>query len=324
MSSDVDQLLARFSDERDLLAAVKRQKIVQGDDSAAAAFVAAGKLVGFGSGETIITQGNYDRTAYFLLAGKVGLTINNCALPYGREAGDILGEVSAINPEIARTATVTATEPLATLQIEHDKLLDVGQSNSNVWRLLAIELSRKLEQRNRFIDTSNKVPMIFLISSSEMCEVAQEIRLGIAKERDPVTREKLADVVVWCDDEIFPPGSYPLEVLRDRVAEADFGIGIAHPDDIRRSRGRVASVPRDNVIYELGFFTSVLGRDRTIVLVPADESVDLPSDYKGLTPLTYDSRNDRVPLATTLGPTVTQIVKTIKRLKVRSKLEPPR
>ena len=80
MSSDVDQLLARFGDERDLLAAIKRQKIVQGNDSAAAAFVAAGKLVGFGSGETIITQGNYDRTAYFLLAGKVGLTINNLLL----------------------------------------------------------------------------------------------------------------------------------------------------------------------------------------------------------------------------------------------------
>jgi predicted nucleotide-binding protein len=252
-----------------------------------------------------------------LLAGKVSLTINGCALPYGREAGDILGEVSAINPEIARTATVIAREPVAALRIEHDKLLDVGQSNSDVWRYLAIELSRKLEQRNRFIDTTNKVPIVFLISSSESLEVAEEIRLGIAKT-------KVADVILWSDDEIFPPGSYPLEVLRDRVAEADFGLGIAHPDDIRRSRGRQAAVPRDNVVYELGFFTSVLGRDRTILLVPADEGVDLPSDYKGLTPLTYASRNDRVPLSTMLGPTVTQIVKTVRRLKVRSKLDPPR
>jgi predicted nucleotide-binding protein len=317
MSSALDQLLARFGSDRDLIEAVKRQKIVQGAESAAEAFVKAGELVGFGAGETIITQGAYDRTAFLLLAGKVDLTINGCALPYGREAGDIVGEVSAINPELSRTATVTASEPVAALRVEHDKLIDVGQENATVWYLLAVELSRKLEQRNRFIDTTNQVPLVFMISSSEALEVAEEIRLGIVKA-------KAADVVLWSDDEIFPPGSYPLEVLRDRVAVSDFGIAIAHPDDIRRSRGRQAAVPRDNVVYELGFFTSVLGRDRTLLLVPKDDKVDLPSDYKGLTPLTYAAPNDRVPVSTVLAPTVRQIVKTINRLKVRSKLEPAR
>src|SRR6266700_2603865 len=106
--SDTDELVARFSAERDLLDAIRRQKVVRGDQAAADALVKVGVLVGFSSGDTLITQGSYDRTAFLLLAGKVSLMINGCGLPYGREAGDIVGEISAINPEIARTATVTA------------------------------------------------------------------------------------------------------------------------------------------------------------------------------------------------------------------------
>lgn len=317
MSSDLDQLLARFNAERDLLDAVRRQRIVQGNESAATALAEAGSLVGFQRGETLITQGAFDRTAFLILAGKARLTVNGCPLPYGREAGDILGEVSAINPQLPRTATVEAAEPLAALQIAHDDLIRIGHDNPEVWRLLAVELTRKLEQRNQFIDTSNKIPRIFMISSSEAVEVAEEIRLGLIKT-------KVADVVLWSDDEIFPPGNYPIEDLRQQVALADFGIAIAQPDDIRRSRHKQTAVPRDNVIYEVGFFTSVLGRDRTLLLVPADEDVELPSDFKGLTPLKYSSPNDRVPISTVLAPTVRQIVKTVERLKVRSKLDPPK
>lgn len=252
-----------------------------------------------------------------LLAGKVTLTINNCRLPYGRGAGDILGEISAINPTLARTATVEAAEPVAALRLDQEALLRAGHDNPEIWRLLAVALTEKLEQRNQFIDVSNRVPRAFIISSSEAIEIAEEIRLGLVKT-------KVADVVLWSDDEIFPPGNYPIEDLRREVSLADFGIAIAQPDDIRRSRGRQASVPRDNVIYELGFFTSVLGRDRTLLLVPSDEAMDLPSDFKGLTPLKYASPNERVPVATVLAPTVRQIVKVIQRLKVRSKLEPAR
>lgn len=315
--SDKEKLMGRFASERDLLDAVQRQKVVRGDPTAAAALVKIGELVGFDPGEVLMMQNTYDRTAYLLLAGKVSLIINGCDLPYGREAGDILGEISAINPEIARTATVTATEPVAALKLEHDRLFDVAAEHPELWRMLAVELSSKLEQRNKFIDTTNKVPLVFMISSSEALTVAEEIRLGIVKTN-------IADVILWSDDEIFPPGSYPLEVLRRQVAMADFGIAIAHPDDIRRSRHKQAAVPRDNVIYELGFFTSVLGRDRVLLLVPSDDDVELPSDFKGLTPLKYSSPNDRVPIATVLAPTVRQIVKAIERHKVRSKLEPAR
>jgi predicted nucleotide-binding protein len=87
---------------------------------------------------------------------------------------------------------------------------------------------------------------------------------------------------------MFPPGAYPLEVLEHEVDQADFGVAIAHPDDIVRSRGKESVTPRDNVIFELGFFMSRLGRKRTFLLVPqTDADLKLPSDFKGMLPITY-------------------------------------
>lgn len=314
MTKDTSTLLARFSDPRDLLEAVKRQRVVRGNDAPAQALSEIGTLVGFKPGETIISQGAFEREAFLLLAGKVSITINGCPLPYGREAGDILGELSAINPELPRTATIEATEPVAALRIEHNELIDIGQKNPEVWRLLAVELSRKLEQRNRFIDTSNKSPRIFMISSRECIEIAEDIRLGL--------EHSFPNVVLWSDDRIFPPGNYPLEDLRREVALADFGIALGHPDDIRRSRKRQAGVPRDNVIFELGYFMSVLGRKRTFLLVPDYKKVELPSDFKGLAPLTYRQPDEAIGSSTALGPTVRRIVKHVTELGPRSKLEP--
>lgn len=305
-------IVERFADPEDLLAAVRRQRVVQGDEDAARSLVSAGKLVGFAPGEALIKQGAFDRHALLLLAGKVGLNVNGCDLPYARGAGEMIGEISAINPELSRTATCTALEPVAALRVEHGDLLAIGDAGRRLWLLLGVELSRKLEQRNQFVDVANKVPRVFMISSKEMLEIAQEIQSQLSRK---------ADVVLWSDEEIFSPGSYPLDDLRRQVALADFGVALAHPDDVRRSRGRQTDVPRDNVVFEIGFFMSVLGRERTLVLVPDYAKVETPSDFKGLTPLKYSQPNDRVPIATTLAPTVRSISKVLERLKVRSKLD---
>jgi CRP-like cAMP-binding protein len=228
MSTELDQLLARFDSPSDRLEAIKRQRVVQGNEAVASALVSAGSIEGFEPGRVMVHQQAFDQSAFLLLAGKVSLTINGCPLPYGREAGDIVGEMSAINPEIGRSATIEASEHVAALKIERDQLLEIGRENADLWRLLAIELTRKLEQRNQFIDCSNKIPCVFMISASERLELAQEIRLGLSQHG--------FDVIVWSDDQIFPPGNYPLEDLRKMVALADFGVALAHPDDIRRSR----------------------------------------------------------------------------------------
>lgn len=308
-------IVARFSERSDLIRALGRQRIVEGDQEIAKAMAESGTLRGFAAGETLIFQNAFDRSIFLLLSGETDITVNGCHFPYGRAAGEAVGEMSAINPELPRSATVNAVAPVAALELAHADLITIGERHPKLWFNMAVELSRKLEQRNRFVDGTNRVPHIFIISSKEALPIGEEIRAGLV-------RGGLDETLIWSDEEIFPPGAYPLENLKREVARADFGIALAHPDDIRRSRGRQAAVPRDNVVFELGWFMSVLDRHRTILLVPELEGVDLPSDFKGLTPLSYRMPADAASADRVLAPVILKLRKHVERWGVRSKLEP--
>jgi predicted nucleotide-binding protein len=52
-------------------------------------------------------------------------------------------------------------------------------------------------------------------------------------------------------------------------------------------RGTEWPTPRDNVIFELGFFMGRLGRERAILMEPRDKKVKLPSDLAGITTIGY-------------------------------------
>jgi predicted nucleotide-binding protein len=217
--------------------------------------------------------------------------------------------MSTINPEIARAATIQADEPTVALRVSHLDLDTIAERQPRIWRLLAIDLSGRLEQRNRFINKPNTRPRVFFICSSEALDIAECIRTGLQHED--------AVVEIWSDDHIFPPGGYPIEALERGVNESDLGIAIAQPDDLVRSRDRYQSTPRDNVIFELGFFMSRLGRARTLLLVPRGEDLKLPSDFKGLTPLAYVQPKPGEEPSIALGPVIYQIKRRIRELGVR-------
>lgn len=269
----------RFQDGAILTEALLAQAIVQGDKLVAEALAESGEIVAFEAGEKLIEEEATDRDMYFLLAGKVSLSVKGKFL-YPREKNVTVGEASAVNPLLTRAATVTAMEPTVALRVSPAVLDKVALVQPRVYRLIAAELASRLQQRNSLIRPPNARPRVFFISSAESLPVAKAIRHGL--------RYTDADSLIWSDDDIFPPGMYPLEVLENEVNQADFGIAIAHPDDIVRSRSNESAAPRDNVIFELGFFMSRLGRKRTILLVPkVGENLKLPSDFKGLTPIIY-------------------------------------
>ena len=140
--------------------------------------------------------------------------------------------------------------------------------------------------------------------------MAKVIRVGL--EHD-------AEVVIWSDEKIVPPGAYPIEALEGQVNAADFGIALAEPDDLVTSRDRKSATPRDNVIFELGFFMSRLGRHRTILLVPRSQEIKLSSDFKRLIPIAYDKgKSGRDSVA--LGPPIDTISSLIADLRVRASL----
>lgn len=276
----------RFKNKAVLIEALLGQVVVQGDREVAVALTEAGQLVDFAAGEVLIHEGAADRDMYFLLLGKVGVSIKGKFL-YPREKNVSVGEMSAVNPTITRSATITAMEPTVALKVSPETLEQAATAQPRVYRLIAAELATRLIQRSAFIRSPNDRPRIFIISSKESLPVAKAIRHGL-KYTD-------ADSLLWSDEDIFPPGAYPLEVLEREVDQADFGIAIAHPDDILRSRNRESAVPRDNVIFELGFFMSRLGRHRTFLLVPQmDAELKLPSDFKGMTPIMYPPLSGKV------------------------------
>lgn len=272
-------LIDRFQSKPVLTESLLAQTLVQGDREVAAALADGGQVVEFAAGEVLIHEGATDRDMYFLLIGKVGVSVKGRYL-YPREKNLTVGEMSAVNPLITRGATITAMEPTVTLKVSPEILDRIATVQPRVYKLIAAELASRLLQRNSLIQERNTRPRVFFISSKEGLPVAKAIRHGLNYTD--------ADSILWSDEDIFPPGSYPLEVLDREVNMADFGVAIAHPDDIVRSRRNESAAPRDNVIFELGFFMSRLGRDRTFLLVPQmDADLKLPSDFKGMTPITY-------------------------------------
>jgi CRP/FNR family cyclic AMP-dependent transcriptional regulator len=303
-------LKVRFEAHEDLVEALVKQKIIVGRQDIAEALATRGELIEFTAGQNIIQQGASDRDVFFLLAGKGQIIINGVRL-YPREAGSTVGEMSALNASITRAATIEATEPTVTWKVGHRQLAEVAQAHPDLWRLLAEELASRLEQRNQFVNRTNTRPRVFLICSAEALKIAKAIRVGL--EHD-------AEVAIWSDDKIFAPGAYPIEALEEQVNQADFGIALAEPDDLVLSRDRQSATPRDNVVFELGFFMSRLGRHRTLLLVPKAEEVKLPSDFKGLTPLPYNRAATPKDLPIAMGPVIDRISAVITDMGVRNSL----
>lgn len=305
--------LERLADREEQINAMRRQAIVGGHRAVAAALVDAGTLVTFPPGGELMAQFGTDRDAYFLLSGAVELRVYGKLLPYGRKAGQVVGEFAAINFEVHRTATVVATEPVVALKCSPVALRAAGKIEPELWELLAIDLTRKIEQRNSLVSRSNERPVIFMVATEEQFGVAEELRLSLARDYE---------VMLWSDEDIHPPGSFELERLALAAAGADFAIMLAHPDDLRRPRDCADLKACESIRFELGYLLSVVGRHRTVLLIPQGSGQGLPEEYKGMRPLTYPTLVASKPADVQLGPVVRQLRNLIVEKKVRSRIEP--
>lgn len=125
-------------------------------------------------------------------------------------------------------------------------------------------------------------PRIFVGSASE--------GRGIVDALESELRD-VARIERW-DVDIFRPGHFTLEELTRAVEQVDFAIFVLGREDVTESRGSATPSPRDNVIFEAGLFTAVLGRERTFYLV--DKSgTKIPSDWAGLGYTVFDNAEER-------------------------------
>lgn len=153
---------------------------------------------------------------------------------------------------------------------------------------------------------TNKRPAMFIGSSAEGLAVAKAIQLNL---------DRLCEVSIWSQG-VFGLSSGTLETLTEKAPQFDFAILVLTPDDMTLSRTKTAASPRDNVVFELGLFIGILGKERVYIVVDRTADMKLPSDLAGITPAGYEPHSSG-NLTAALGACCTQIESEVRRLGAR-------
>ena len=288
----------RFEGEdgrRVLIDLLKEQKMVGGNEALAAEIATAGELRDLDRDTALIEQSGEDTDCFLILSGTFVILVNGKKVAT-RGPTDHVGEMAAIQPSQRRSATVLAAEPGVVLKLTEPQLSALGQKYPNIYRAFAKELARRLMQRNLLMTTLREKIRVFIMSSVEALPIARAVQNAF--DHDPFT------VVLWTDG-VFKASQYPVESLERELDQSDFAIAIAQPDDVTESREQKKPTPRDNVIFELGFFMGRLGRHRSLVLEPRGEEIKLPSDLSGITAIAY--KYDPKDLPAAMGPACNRV-----------------
>jgi len=262
---------------RRLLDLLREQKIVQGSDALAEELSKLVEIKNLRAGDVLIEEGGDDTDLYFILDGVFNVIVRGKRIGQ-RSAGTQVGEMAAVQPGQRRSATVVAFSDSMVAKLTEVDLVALGMKFPDIWRQIARELARRLLERNRFIAMSREKIRVFIVSSVEALPIARAVENAFEHDN--------FHVVLWPND-VFRIANYPIEDLERELEVADFAVAIAQPDDLVNVRKRKRSAPRDNVIFELGFFMGRLGRTRAILMEPKGEDVKLPTDLKGVTTISY-------------------------------------
>ena len=146
-------------------------------------------------------------------------------------------------------------------------------------------------------------PRMFIGSSVERLPIANTLQQNLEYD---------VEATVW-NQAHFRLSRSTIESLLEALRSTDFGVFVFSPDDVAKIRGKQSRVVRDNVIFELGLFIGLLGRERSYYVIPRyQQNFHLPTDLIGVTPATYDANRSDKSLKAALGPACEEIRRAIK------------
>jgi len=290
-----------------LEAALLLQRFVQNQTEIVEDLIAAGELLEFRANELLIIQDDGKNDVFLLVAGTVAVVANGVEIRT-LKTGDHVGEMAAIDTANPRSATVTASGVVVALKVSGPKFVEVCDKHSGTWKFVARELSNRLFERNRLIKPPNEKPKLFIISSVEALDIANEISSGLQYDVLPT---------VWTQG-VFWVSGYPLEALEKAVSQSDFAVAVAQFEDVVQTRAGSHQAMRDNVIFELGMFMGHLGRHRTFLVHPKLPNLTLPSDLHGITPAAYIPPDKSDELSSRIGQVCNEIRKIVRSLGTRT------
>jgi predicted nucleotide-binding protein len=302
-------MIQRFKEREKLVDALLQQQLVQNEKSVAKKLAQVSRLAQFmptPPKNVIITQNGTDTNLFLILAGRVSVVVNGREIAI-RQAGQHVGEMAMIDASAPRSATVVAIEKTVVAKIKQKDFTRLADKYPSLWRQLAIVLANRLRERAKYIKEPNPRPVVFIGSSKESLPPAREIQSLLSHE-DLLARP-------WTDG--FRPSKTSIENLERELAGADFAILVLAADDVVESRHELRDIPRDNVIWEHGFFTGGLGRERVFIVRPRGVDLKLPSDWDGITALDYEPKGTSEDLPSRLGYVANAIRKEITRLKTK-------
>jgi predicted nucleotide-binding protein len=272
---------------RRLISALRDQRIIHDNEELATKIAALVNLKMIEPGDALISQDEVDNDLLFILSGRLSVLVNGREVAV-RQSGQHVGEMALIDTSARRSASVVAIDQSVVAAITEPHFGTLANKYPRLWRLIAVELSDRLRQRNALVCPVNPRPVLFIGSSKESLPIAREIQTGLRYD----------DILIhlWTDGGIFGASRFPIEDLEDQVTSSDFAVLVLSPDDKVLSRGKETDAPRDNVIFELGLFMGALGRDRAFIVLPRRFDIKIPTDILGLTPLKYQvGPQDEIP-----------------------------
>lgn len=260
-----------------LIDVMMQQQIVGGNRELAEELADRAVLLEVAKGHTIISQGGDDDELFLIIAGSFRIVINGRDVA-SRGRGDHVGEMVLVEPSQRRSAEVVAAEDALVAKLTSANMSDVASRHSEIYRVIARTLARRLIERNKLVGQHREKIRVFIISSAEALDVARKVQ-------DALAHDGLI-VRLWTDD-VFKVASYAIQSLETELDDSDFAVAVAHSDDMTLFRGQDWPAPRDNVVFELGMFMGRLGRTRAILMEPREGKVKLPSDLAGVTTIPY-------------------------------------
>lgn len=287
--------------KRRLLEALKSQTLVSGSAELAREILKCGHLQQYKTASALMQQGEPENDLFLVITGEVSILVNGRTVA-SRPAGTHVGEMALVDPLAKRSATVVAAESTVVIKLAEHHFSQIAARHPELWRRVAVEVARRLRERNRFLRQPHNEPVLFIGSSTEGETIAEEVYRRLAGKR----------VVpkIWSDG-VFEASSTTIESLVNTAQEADFAALVLTSDDITKSRGTTKASPRDNVIFELGLFIGAIGRERVFILKPKGVDIRIPSDLLGVVWLEYLRAG---PKKKRLVPTCRKIWQSIEKL----------
>jgi predicted nucleotide-binding protein len=190
-----------------------------------------------------------------------------------------------------------------------DKRKDYNGAQKLYERAIAADPNSSNAERIR---STTQLPRMFIGCSSESLQIAQYLKAQLRND---------VESGVW-DQGVFGLGGGTLEDLAEEARRVQFAALVLAPDDVVIKHTREGNAPRDNVLFEAGFFMGFLGRKNTFLVWCEDDSLELPSDLGGVTFARYRRREP--PSQAMIGPAATRIREAVAISVARGPAPAPR